>query len=156
MDFDTAVRLVLAREGGYVNSPRDPGGETKYGISKRRYPGEDIANLTPERAAELYRRDFWGPAGCDGLPDTLKFPVFDAAVNTSPKQAIECLQQALGCFADGVIGAHTLQAAQTLDPKTTKLWFFAHLIRYYTGLRQELRDAFLTGWMNRVADNMLE
>ena len=46
MDFDQAFERVIGHEGGYVNDPRDPGGETKYGISRRAYPGEDIAGMT--------------------------------------------------------------------------------------------------------------
>ena len=33
--FDRAFRVVIGHEGGYVNDPRDPGGETKFGISRR-------------------------------------------------------------------------------------------------------------------------
>lgn len=33
--FEPAVRFVLAREGGFVQDPRDPGGATKFGITRR-------------------------------------------------------------------------------------------------------------------------
>lgn len=49
-DFDKAFEIVIGHEGGYVNNPKDPGGETKYGISKRTYPNEDIRGMTLERA----------------------------------------------------------------------------------------------------------
>ena len=51
MSFETVVHMVLEHEGGYVNHPSDPGGETKYGISKRAYPdvenrrGDDYLNI---------------------------------------------------------------------------------------------------------------
>ena len=48
--FDQVIDRVLAHEGGYVNDPDDPGGETKYGISKKAYPKIDIKNLTKEEA----------------------------------------------------------------------------------------------------------
>ncbi|MBI5843910.1 MAG: hypothetical protein HZB23_04475 [Deltaproteobacteria bacterium] len=48
----------MAHEGGYVNDPADPGGETRFGISRRAYPNEDIKALTRERAAEIYYRDY--------------------------------------------------------------------------------------------------
>src|SRR5690606_28008981 len=54
--FRRAVEVVLKHEGGYVNNPSDPGGETKYGISKRSYPELDIANLTQEDAIAIYYR----------------------------------------------------------------------------------------------------
>jgi hypothetical protein len=40
--FDAAFPIVVGIEAGYVNDPQDPGGETKYGVSKRAYPNEDI------------------------------------------------------------------------------------------------------------------
>ena len=49
---------LIEREGGYVNDPDDPGGETKFGISKRAYPHLDIKNLTEEHAADIYYNDY--------------------------------------------------------------------------------------------------
>ena len=48
--FDEIIDHVLEHEGGYVNDPKDLGGETKYGITKRFYPDVDIKNLTKEDA----------------------------------------------------------------------------------------------------------
>ena len=58
-DFEKAVEFVLRMEGGYVNDPKDPGGETNFGIAKKSYPGVDIKNLTEEQAEEIYKRDYW-------------------------------------------------------------------------------------------------
>ena len=52
--FDYFIERVLVHEGGYVNDPRDPGGETKYGIAKRSYPGVDIRNLTRAQAVGIW------------------------------------------------------------------------------------------------------
>lgn len=111
MNFDIAFSLLISPtyEGGYSNDPADPGGETKYGISKRSYPHLDIKNLTREQARPIYRADFWGPAGCDAVPRALKYPLFDFAVNSGPKQAVKILQRRLGVVADGSIGPITLQ-----------------------------------------------
>jgi lysozyme family protein len=79
--FSAAFAIIVGAEGGYVNDPRDPGGETKYGISKRSYPNEDIANLTLERAQEIYRRDFWDKLNCDGMSWEFALITFDCAVN---------------------------------------------------------------------------
>ena len=73
--------MIVGIEAGYVADPQDPGGETKYGISKRRYPSEDIPNLTLERAKFLYQRDYWSTQGCDRLEWTQALLVFDCAVN---------------------------------------------------------------------------
>lgn len=85
--FDAAFGIIVGIEGGYVNDPKDPGGETKYGISKRRYPSEDIKNLSMERAQFLYRRDYWNSNGCEPMTWEQALLVFDAAVNGgSPKR----------------------------------------------------------------------
>ena len=114
MTFDQAFERLIGHEGGYVNHPADPGGETNFGISKRTYPGEDIRGMTLQRAKTLYRRDFWGPAGCDALPPGVQFNVFDMAVNSGVRNAIKTLQRAVGEIEDGVLGPRTLQAAQSM------------------------------------------
>ena len=53
--WDSAFDLLMLNEGGYVNNPNDPGGETKYGVSKKAYPDIDIENLTLEQAKKIYR-----------------------------------------------------------------------------------------------------
>ncbi len=79
--FRLALAFVLEHEGGYVNDPADPGGETKYGISKRSYPSIDIKKLTAEQAGQIYRTDFWDRCHCDGYDYPLALAVFDSAVN---------------------------------------------------------------------------
>jgi lysozyme family protein len=79
--FPQACAVVVGEEGGYSNDPNDPGKETKYGISKRAYPNEDIPNLTLERAQELYKRDYWDRFRCDALSWEMALITFDAAVN---------------------------------------------------------------------------
>jgi len=81
MDFAQAVAIVLEHEGGYSNDPRDAGGETRYGISKRAYPKLDIKNLTKREAIEIYRKDYWDAMKCDSLPEQIRLMVFDCAVN---------------------------------------------------------------------------
>lgn len=61
MNFNEAYDRLISSEGGYVNNPLDPGGETKFGISKRSYPTLDIAALTRERAAEVADDGHIGP-----------------------------------------------------------------------------------------------
>lgn len=90
-NFDRAFGIVVGLEGGYVNDPRDPGGETKYGISKRSYPDLDIASLTIEDAKLIYLRDYWGKAGCDALQYPMDVIVFDSAVNQGVAQALHQL-----------------------------------------------------------------
>ena len=52
-EFKDIIKVTLKHEGGYVNDPKDLGGETNMGITKRFYPDLDIKNLTVEYATEI-------------------------------------------------------------------------------------------------------
>lgn len=84
MSFETAFSFTLGHEGGYVNDSHDPGGETKYGISKRSYPAVDIKSLTLEQAKAIYQRDYWQAASCERMPPKIAIAVFDSAVHHGP------------------------------------------------------------------------
>ena len=115
--YDSCFSELIKSEGGYVNDPKDSGGETKYGISKRAYPNVDIKNLTLEQAKEIYRKDYWGRCKCDYLPDCLCMAVFDYAVNSGTIRAIKDLQLSLGVTPDGVIGNQTIGTANRVPLK---------------------------------------
>jgi lysozyme family protein len=153
MTFDDAFERLIGHEGGYVNDPRDPGGETKYGISRRQYPGEDIAGMTLERAKTIYRRDYWGPAGCDAVPDAVKFDLFDTAVNSGVVASIRMLQRAVGETVDGKLGPRTLLTAQTIDPERLLARFNGHRLDYLND--QPTWPAFGRGWTQRIAENLM-
>lgn len=153
MDFNQAFKKLIGHEGGYVDDPEDPGGETNFGISKRSYPKEDIPNMTLERAKEIYRKDFWWAAGCDAVPDAAKFDLFDMAVNSGVKPAICTLQNAVGAVPDGIIGPRTLQAINSANPVRLIAHFNAHRLLFMTNLKNW--PAHGKGWARRVAKNLL-
>lgn len=152
MNFDEAFARLLEHEGGYIDHRADPGGKTKYGISQRSYPGEDIPGLTIERAKAIYRTDFWGAAGCDAVPDAVKFDLFDCAVNSGARTAVQMLQRCVGETADGILGPRTLQALQSMPA--------VRLVARFNGQRLELMaglptwPSFGRGWARRIAANL--
>lgn len=150
--FDQAVGFVLRDriEGGYVNDPRDPGGETQFGISKRSYPKENIKALTRERAIELYRRDYWDKPGCDKLPPKLAVALFDCAVNQGAGIAPQLMQRALGVNADGIIGPITAAAAAKADQDDAVIQFIGWRLRRYAFTANA--STFMRGWANRVLE----
>lgn len=157
MNFEQAFEKLVGHEGGYVNNPRDPGGETKYGVSKRSYPGEDIKGMTLERAREIYRRDYWGPAGCDAVPDGIKFDLFDMAVNSGIKPAVRTLQRAAGikeAEVDGVLGPRTLAAVQAQLTVRLSARFNGARLAFMTDLT--VWPAFSRGWAKRIAANLMD
>jgi lysozyme family protein len=152
VNFDIAFERLIGHEGGYVNDPRDPGGETKYGISKRAHPAEDIAGMTLARAKQIYMHNYWGPAGCDALPAAVKFDVFDMAVNSGVKAAIKTLQQAVGETPDGVLGPLTLQAAQSFSAAGAAARFNGARLDFMASL--PTWPTFGRGWARRIASNL--
>jgi lysozyme family protein len=149
--LDQAWVLVLQSEGGYSNDPADPGGETKYGISKRAYPTEDVKSLTVERAKEIFRRDFWDAMHCGEMPAALALAVADAAFNHGPRTATEMLQDALGVKRDGILGPTTLRHASHAGPDVVIRFCRLRVTRYHdlAALRPYQRK-FLAGWVERV------
>lgn len=152
MTFDEAFERLIGHEGGYVFDRRDPGGQTKYGISAASYPGEDIAGMTLARAKSIYLRDYWGPAGCDAVPEGIKFDLFDMAVNSGVSQAVKTLQRAVGATPDGKLGPQTVQAVQSMPPARVVARFNGARLAFMTGL--PTWGAFGRGWAMRIADNL--
>ena len=68
-EFSKVSALILAAEGGYVDSKNDYGNATKYGISQRQYPRVDIAAITPDGALAILERDYWNHYHCDEIND---------------------------------------------------------------------------------------
>lgn len=149
--FERAVGHVLDLEGGYVNDPADPGGETNFGISKRAYPDVDIAALTRDDAARIYYRDYWRPLRCGDLPADIALAVFDAAVNQGPSAAARMLQASAGAAVDGAIGPATLSAvrrAWSADRRELLADYLSRrAARYATSPAFE---RFGRGWMRRL------
>lgn len=154
MNFDSAFELVIGHEGGYVNHPNDPGGETKFGVSKRAYPNVDIKNLTLDKAKDIYLRDYWNRLSLESLPDEIRFDLFDAAVNSGVKTAAIFLQRALHVTDDGVIGPATIAAASKLSPQILDKRISAQRLLYLCNLKTW--PDFGKGWVRRVAQNLLD
>lgn len=150
--FDTAFDRIIGHEGGYVWHPDDPGGETKWGISKRSYPTLTISTLTREQSRAIYRRDFWERAGMDDLPPALAFQVFDAAVNHGAETAIRLMQRAAGVADDGHVGPVTRAAIAAMPLHDILARFVAERLEYWAAL--STWPTFGRGWARRAAANL--
>ncbi len=149
--FDQAFDRLIGHEGGYVNDPRDPGGETKFGISKRSYPHLDIASLTREQAKTIYQRDFWEPLGPDAHP-AIRFQAFDFAVNSGIQTAIRKLQRAIGAADDGLFGPRSRAALAAQPVSDVLMRFLAERLEFMTKLKNWPHHG--AGWANRIAGNL--
>lgn len=149
--FPLAMSWILMAEGGskLVNDPQDPGGVTKYGISKRAYPNIDIAALTEADATAIYLSDYWTPNRCGEMPGPIGLALFDASVNQGKVTAAKLLQGVLGVTVDGKInsGGQTVKAAQKAGAGVLVRFLTARALRY---VKTPNADAFLQGWLNRL------
>lgn len=159
MTIDDIIAQTIKIEGGYTNNPADAGGPTKYGITQRTLSTwlgrqatiEDVQNLDMVTAIAIYKKMYFYDPGFDKLPSALQPQLFDIAVNSGPRKAIELLQEALGCTADGIIGPNTISLCQQSTPG---------LVNQVEKLREQLylqivqgnpsQSIFLKGWLTRA------
>ena len=115
-NYDKCLETILHHEGGYVNHPKDPGGETNLGVTKRVYlehgGTKDMKDLLVEDVAPIYKKGYWDKMKGDDLPGGLDLCVFDFGVNAGPGRSAKYLQTMIGTVADGGIGPNTLKAVE--------------------------------------------
>lgn len=129
-DFTFDIEGGNLENGGYHNDPADPGGETKYGISKQAYPSVDIKNLTVGDAKMIYFMDYWRRSGAEHQPLDVAIALFDAAVNLGNSRA-----RRIAIEADYDVEKMIKARAD----------YYNQLVRSVPSLRK-----FYNGWMNRV------
>lgn len=154
--FDTIFDRLMKHEGGYVNHPSDPGGETMYGVTKRvavahGYHGS-MRNLPKEMAKRITEKSYYKAIRGDELDRLIAWQLTDAAYNHGNRQAVKFLQRAVGANDDGVIGERTLAAVNAMDKNDVVLLFNAERLDFYTNLR--IWQTFGKGWARRIAGNL--
>lgn len=154
MMFPEAIEIVLESEGGYSNDPLDKGGETKYGITKRRYPDIDIKSLTISQAKELYREDFWDKYRIEDYSEELRFIILDMYINHNPEAVGLILQRAVNNHigykflkVDGKVGPMTRAALDRF--KINPLRVLAYRSKYYSDIvrNNPSQKRLFYGWM---------
>jgi len=172
-DIKPALAATFAHEGGYQNMRGDRGNwtggaigsgdlkGTKYGIAAASYPREDIRNLTLDRAAFIYKNDFWGVSRCDEWRSQIIANVyFGWAVNQGQGTAARILQRAINyagyprplIAVDGVIGKGTVARLNQVDQSL----LFVHLVGLTHGRYIQIVDhnpaqmQFLDTWARRM------
>ena len=153
MNFDQSFEKLLGHEGGFVDHPSDPGGATNFGITQavareNGYFG-DMRNMPAEFAKTVYRRKYWDSVKADELPSGLRYAVFDAAVNSGPKQAVKWLQSAIGATEDGIIGGQTISMSRAAQPDFASRRMLAARLKFMTNLK--IWPVFSRGWARRIA-----
>ncbi|HCQ9810041.1 glycoside hydrolase family 108 protein [Acinetobacter baumannii] len=154
--FDEVFERTIGHEGGYVNNPKDPGGETNWGITiaTARENGftNSMKSMTRAQAKEIYRVAFWKRAKCDQFTGAISYQIFDAAVNHGIGNAIRMLQRAVGVLDDGKVGDETLGAIKKMTLDDVLVLFIAERLEFYTKL--STFNSFGRGWARRVVGNL--
>jgi lysozyme family protein len=180
-DVQTLAREIVAREGGYVNDPDDPGGATKYGVTLAtlqrlgrdldrdgKVTARDVQRLTEAEAAEIFLEHYYRRPRIALLPASVQASVFDMYVNAG-SNAVRILQQLLcdmgqPVTVDGVIGPQTVGAARAAEAKAPAFLADAYGIarrNYYYALADRRpssrkyarrRDGGKGGWITRAEE----
>jgi lysozyme family protein len=157
-NFEAALKAILHHEGGFVNHPKDPGGMTNLGVTKKvweEWVGHQVdertmRNLTPELVGPMYKAKYWDKIKGDDLPTGVDYIVFDAAVNSGPGRAAKWLQACVGVEPDGGIGPKTLAAVNAFDANQLIEDYAKRRLSFLMDL--QTWDTFGKGWGRRVAE----
>jgi len=161
-NFRDCLDLVLKHEGGFVDHPKDPGGMTNLGVTKKVWEEwvghpvteKDMRELTPEIVAPMYEMRYWRTSYCEKLPRGLDLLVFSMAVNAGAGRSVKLLQDAIGVLPDGVIGPNTMAKINEANVETLIDKFSEARTAYYKGLK--LFPVFGRGWLARTESERLE
>lgn len=156
MYFKEALKYVLAEEGGFVNHPRDPGGMTNLGVTRRAledFQGgyvteEEMRALTPEDVTLFYERMYWSKCRCGDLPSGVDLIVFDCAVNQGVNAACRILQEAVGAKVDAILGPQTMALAKACSPRDIVQDVAFLRAKRYLATRNV--ETFGKGWARRL------
>ncbi len=154
-NFEQCMGWLLEHEGGYVNHPSDPGGETNLGVTRavyEQYAGRQVMDgemqgLTHDDVYPIYKENYWDRVRGDELPSGVDWSVFDWGVNSGTSRSAKALQRIVGVEQDGGIGPMTLQAVAEMEE--AEIIEQMHYVRekFYRSL--STIDTFGKGWLRR-------
>lgn len=173
-DFASAFAATMKAEGGYVNDPQDPGGETYKGIARkmnskwdgwividmmkkeRNFPANLDGNAQlQEKIMSFYEINYWDKVRGDEIKDQhIAESIFDFAVNAGPITSAKLAQITVGAEPDGVIGGVTLQKINDDDPRAFLALFALNKIARYVHICDKRQDSkkFFFGWVKRTLE----
>ena len=157
-NWEKSLEVILHHEGGYVNHPKDPGGETNMGVTKRVYEEfggtKDMKELTKEDVEPIQKKNYWDRVKGDDLPEGLDLMIFDFAVNAGTGRAAKFIQRLVNTTVDGGIGPNTLgkikEYVVTYGIEETITSYALMRQNYYESL--STFDTFGRGWTRRVSE----
>ena len=145
----------------------DSGGVTNFGVSLRFYrqtvkpdaTESDIRNLSVTDAEHVYKTQFWDKGRYAELDSqTLATKMLDLSVNMGPHEANKLLQRAINVLnpslvtVDGVVGIHTIAAANAADPQKLYDQLISEGRDFYSNtlIAHPEDRVFYSGWSRRL------
>ena len=171
-DFTKAFQLMIAHEGGYVNDPDDPGGETYKGVARKihskwtgwttvdmlKRQSDFPANLDKdadlqEAVSDFYRLTFWDKMkGDDILDQQVAESIFDFGVNAGVGTSASLAQMVIGATTDGVIGPQSITSLNTFNADHFLASFAVAKIARYISIvkKRPTSRKYFYGWVCRA------
>ena len=166
-NYEHCLGMILHHEGGYVNHPKDPGGETNMGVTRRVYENwcleqdlfrKDMKDLEFSDVAPIYKQNYWDRCKCDSLPNGVDLCVFDMGVNAGTGRGARFLQKCVGAVSDGAVGPNTLRQVDewiAMRGEEDLITDYSERRRdYYKRLKTF--STFGRGWIRRVDETEVE
>lgn len=173
-DFASAFAATMKAEGGYVNDPQDPGGETYKGVARKRnskwdgwviidlakqqnnFPANlDSNTVLQDKIRDFYETNYWDKVQGDNIDNQrIAESIFDFAVNAGPIACTKLAQITVGSKPDGVIGPVTLDKINSEDPRLFLAQFSLNKIARYMHICKNRKASrkFLYGWIKRTLE----
>ena len=173
-DFETAFAATMKAEGGYVNDPQDPGGETYKGIARkmnskwdgwilidmakkeRNFPANLDSNTgLQDKIRNFYQVNYWDKLRCHEIEKQgIAASIFDFGVNAGTITSAKLAQFTVDAEPDGVIGNDTLGKINAYDERTFLALFALNKIARYINICEKRKDSkkFFYGWVKRTLE----
>lgn len=158
INFDAALKRVLAHEGGYTDHPSDPGGPTNWGITihdarmywKRDADADDVKAMPLDVAKRIYKTKYWDAMRCDELPSGVDYAVMDFGVNSGVSRSLKYLEAIADVPVDGKPDDVLIRTVANLPPKQVVTDLCNKRLAFLKGLKTW--PVFGNGWGRRVAE----
>lgn len=159
-NFEHCLEMLLDHEGGFVNHPKDPGGMTNLGVTKKVYDKwigresteAEMRALTPADVGPIYKKNYWDKIRGDDLPAGVDWAAFDWAVNSGAGRPAKAIQRIVGAAQDGSIGPKTLQAVMDMEPEKIVEGVYNIRQKFYESLKAF--KTFGRGWTRRNQETL--
>lgn len=153
-DYRTAVLITLDpdHEGGYVNNPNDPGGETNHGITQKDVPGMDVKTITIDFAIAFYQHRYWKAFYSQIFSQLIANKLFDMGVLFGVQTTVKMLQEVLQITADGDFGPDSLARVNSKVESVVLQAFKTRLVQHALGVgaAHPSERYAVAGWIRRI------